>query len=337
MFSLIDDLSPERIEQIEKRMQKGALSQSGFLGADERLRSIIDQDNQILRELGVTHKQIGDRLECLVGKARRLEELARRGRLEVQTEKTTDSENKAGGLSKMWGQISRFCDRVLLNAGAVKREPKDPIGNSSSIPALVEGQYRVYPVHYFGIQECPFLNADSSPCRETATSDFVIEQIETNLTIRVSGLMAHLVRDHHFFLGSVEHRLDPEQAISLFGIQPGHDYAPRHASEFIWKKDQGTTRQYADMERSEQYPFRTVIEAAEEIVKLTDTVYLHVWNDRCVSIADTDYEVSQEMLVGGAYLSDAKIERGVWAYKRCDNHYIDRKSASANSPLRVGR
>lgn len=74
----IDDLSGEELRLIEGRMRPGRYSQQGFLGPEESLRQVIERDSRFLRERDITHEQIADRLDYLVGKYKRTNELARR-------------------------------------------------------------------------------------------------------------------------------------------------------------------------------------------------------------------------------------------------------------------
>lgn len=54
---------------LEQRMQPGVLSLGGFLGKTENLEDIIRKDNQVLLELGVSHRELADRLSHLIEKA----------------------------------------------------------------------------------------------------------------------------------------------------------------------------------------------------------------------------------------------------------------------------
>ena len=163
-MSTIDDLSPEQIEQIEKRMQKGALSETGFLNSGERLKDVIEKDEQTLQRHGITHKQIADRIESMIGKANRLEQLAQRGQLSTRQKPVTDSSKN------LWGMVRNIFTKDVRN-------------HSSRNALLVENLYRVSEFGYFGIQECPFLNTDGKPCQQSTTCDYEIENMETGITI----------------------------------------------------------------------------------------------------------------------------------------------------------
>jgi hypothetical protein len=59
----------------------GGSSTSGFLAEGERLEDVVERDRQTLRSLGVTHEQVADRLELVLGRAERRADLVQRGRI----------------------------------------------------------------------------------------------------------------------------------------------------------------------------------------------------------------------------------------------------------------
>ncbi len=55
--------SPD-LNLVERDMQPGVITLDGFLGSDRRsLAEILDEDDNAVRRLGLTHGQIADRLE----------------------------------------------------------------------------------------------------------------------------------------------------------------------------------------------------------------------------------------------------------------------------------
>lgn len=56
----------------ETKMRPGELSREGFLGINDRLEEIIKKDKETLEKLGITHKQIADRIESITGQAKRI-------------------------------------------------------------------------------------------------------------------------------------------------------------------------------------------------------------------------------------------------------------------------
>ena len=62
----IDTLTEAEISKIEARLRPGQSSHAGFLGWNESLKASIYEDAETLRRLGITHKQIADKLDYLV-------------------------------------------------------------------------------------------------------------------------------------------------------------------------------------------------------------------------------------------------------------------------------
>ncbi len=61
-----------QLDTVEVRMRSGAIVREGFLGSDRRsLSEILDEDQNAVNRLGVTHAQIADRMErfCEEGKS----------------------------------------------------------------------------------------------------------------------------------------------------------------------------------------------------------------------------------------------------------------------------
>jgi hypothetical protein len=60
------DATPLSLEEVENRMQPGRFSQAGFLGPGERLRDVLDADARALVELGVSARELADRLQSVL-------------------------------------------------------------------------------------------------------------------------------------------------------------------------------------------------------------------------------------------------------------------------------
>lgn len=66
------DLSPELMRLVNERMQPRGWSTVGFLESNQSLEEVVNQDEETIRESGVSYKQIADRLDSLFAKAQRL-------------------------------------------------------------------------------------------------------------------------------------------------------------------------------------------------------------------------------------------------------------------------
>ncbi len=62
----IDTLTESEIARVEARLRPRQSSMIGFLGQNESLKEVIYQDAETLEQLGLTHKQVADKLEYLV-------------------------------------------------------------------------------------------------------------------------------------------------------------------------------------------------------------------------------------------------------------------------------
>lgn len=274
LLSTVDEFSTEQIEQIENRMQIGALSETGFLNTGERLKDVIKKDEQTLQKLGITHKQIADRLESIIGKAERLEQLAERGELEV-------------------GQI-----------------------------LVVENLYKVSTLQFMGSQECPFIDLNETNCPYKTSRDYFIKKIGDGTYVAFSGLIIHLVRDHHFFEGSVKYRLDPQQVIKTLGIQTEYDYSPSYATEKVWKREKGTIQSYDELEGGDKLACQTAINSADEVIQLSDNTFIYIQNEICLTVSDIDYLLPKEVIVSEGWWVNKIINKGVWVYKLKINTYV---------------
>jgi hypothetical protein len=60
------DADPVPLEEVEARMRPGRFSQSGFLGPGESLRDVLDADARALVELGVSARELAERLQSVL-------------------------------------------------------------------------------------------------------------------------------------------------------------------------------------------------------------------------------------------------------------------------------
>lgn len=197
--SFIEDLSWREIRAIEKRMRPGRYSYEGFLGGEqgffrrkEKLRDVIERDAQLLEKYGITHKQVGDKLESLIGQAFRQWNLA-------------------------------------------ERAGQDYYAARENRGALIDGFLRVTAIGWMGSQFCPWFGDEHGTYCGEGSHDFTVYNLKQKSKIEFPQLMAHLVRDHHFFEGNTPYRLNPEDAIKLLELKPSMDYTPKTETETVWR------------------------------------------------------------------------------------------------------
>lgn len=67
-----DELSKEKTDYLNKLARPNGLSQVGFIADNEDVLSIAKADAAILKQMNITHKQIGDRIDSIIRKAQRI-------------------------------------------------------------------------------------------------------------------------------------------------------------------------------------------------------------------------------------------------------------------------
>jgi hypothetical protein len=181
MRTLLDDLTPLNIERIEARMRPGAYSVSGFLDESDHLVTVVERDSAILARLGFTHREIADHLEFLVRRRSRMED-----------------------------------DRTIRETVVKDRNQRWVRGYE-----VAEGIIASKPSYYLGQQFCPFEIRDGTLCEERSSVDFWIYNAVEEKALMFSGLLIHLIGDHHFFEGSVPYRVDPQEIIEVAHVVRG--------------------------------------------------------------------------------------------------------------------
>ena len=183
-----DKLSIEEWGQIEARMYPGKASLSGFLQPDEKLSTIIQKDLEYLNLVGITTKQISDRLLTI---------------------------------------HKKYIQQRYLNYKA----------GTESDGIVIENKFLVKTKSYMGAQECPFQNKtidNKYHGYSYGDTDVTITNVSTNESITFNTLLIHMIEQHFFFEGSVEHRLEPADVIRVLEIKPDIDYSPVFKTEYFW-------------------------------------------------------------------------------------------------------
>ncbi len=265
-------------------MRPGGFASAGLLAPAEKLEAVIARDNESLRKLGVTHEQIADRAEALVGQADRIANLARAGRLRIDDD-----------------AVAAFTD-----------------GTGPGI--LIEDRYAISGVSWRGFQSCPFQDEAGQLCegRGLPGHDLSILDTSTGRVLQLPGLLVHLIRDHHFFEGSVPHRIDPEGAAAFLEVVPGEDYAPSRRTEWVWSARGGSEQKYSlDAET------KALIVEHERAVVLSDETQLCVRGNRCVAVVKEDAcGIPDGFMLDGAEWTMRPLPRGYWAFERVEVSYV---------------
>jgi hypothetical protein len=136
-----------------------------------------------LLQLGITHQQIADKLE-------KLSQLFKKGQFVVLDD---DDERLSFDIP-----FPSFCASRRMQ----QRMPN---------PVLVENKFIMLAIKTKGYQGCPF-----SGCKGCGSDDYSILNINNKKSCKFSDLVIHLIRDHEFFEGDVEYRVDPQAAVDCW-------------------------------------------------------------------------------------------------------------------------
>ncbi|MFT4309981.1 MAG: hypothetical protein ACMXYL_05865 [Candidatus Woesearchaeota archaeon] len=258
--SLIDDLSSEQIAIIEQRMRPYQCSLNGFLNRTESLREVIEADAEVLRRHGITHKQVGDRLESLVGQASRQWDLAQ----------------IAGG---RYGEAQR--------KGTLVEDYFRVAGKTFS---------GIQPCPYFDESHPAAVrfNRTLHTCG-SGSRDYIIINEKRGTAIQFPELMSHLVRDHHFFEGSTPYRLNPEDAVNVLELKPGVDYTPKTETEILWQLGAATANPDMDFEGSKE-----IMNSARKTTDLAPGVKLYIAGDNGLIVAEEPFSLEEPLRIDGA-------------------------------------
>jgi len=202
------------IDELEKRMRPHAYSGVGFLGVTESLESVLAQDEQTLRNLGITFEKVGGELQKIIGTTWE------------QTRKLEPPESRERARASFdWYQK------------AVKHT-LPPYFSHENLPGLDIGyildKYQVFFMEFKGIQECPWnckiyesgvyrigMQPQTPDGRVPLWSsfDFLLINRQTGEYIFAPGLMVHLIIEHHFFEGKESpYRVEPSKLVQVLEL-----------------------------------------------------------------------------------------------------------------------
>lgn len=114
-----------------------------------------------------------------------------------------------GKLNVSYEQIAQWLTSVMVFGKFVNNKLED---------AVVDEKFRVNSTSWRGSQECPFHGISNISCGRItfANTDFKVTRISDGKTLSFSGLMPHLIENHHFFEGNVPYRIEPEEVVEFF-------------------------------------------------------------------------------------------------------------------------
>ena len=265
---MIENLSSSEIEAIEERMRPGHYSRAGFLNETERLKTVIQRDREALAEMGITPKQIADRLDGIMAQALRLRSM-----------------------------------HMYRPEAAQAFTP------------LIEEKFSVAIMGYLGWQQCPYKTGIDF-CGKSS-HDLEIYNVENDEDIQFPGLIAHLIRYHHFFEGNSPYRLDPKQAVKTLELKPGVSYESQTAIEYFWTE----TNALDEIQRAKE-----LINDDAFSLDIADSAVFRFDAKEGLGILTSEVEIALEALpeINGepVRLYHCKVPKGVRYLKHTASEYV---------------
>lgn len=179
---------------LERRMRPNAYSQGGFLGATESLESVIRQDEQTLKVLGITFEKLASELKKIIGET-------------WEKEHNHPEPREHAHASFEWYQkaIRQSFPPIL----SPENLPSRDIGN------LLD-EYQVFFIAFKGLQDCPW---DCQLDNTWSSFDFLLLNRQSGEYLFAPGLIVHLIREHQFFEGNESpYRVEPSKLAQVLGL-----------------------------------------------------------------------------------------------------------------------
>jgi hypothetical protein len=278
----INMFSERNLDHIEVLMKPGRSSREGFLSDDECIIDVCAADWTVVKKLNLTFEQFADKLETVIGKARRKAHL-----IDQNGKKDYWDIVKNGvvvdGLKVTWTSYLGYqnCPCCHFNNDINK-------------------------THWCGPQET------------LSDTDFTVTNVKTKQHLFFSELHIHLIRRHHFFEGHTKYRLDPKKCAAVLGLKPGISYKPVYSTEMIWSCTSGSSgggRTFKDYIKEKE-----VVDFIKAGAKKILCQQTHVWilNNRLLTISDKSYR--KPMMIEGAIMS--YIYCGMNFFERYEHKFV---------------
>jgi hypothetical protein len=178
-------------------MRPGAYSKKGFLGQIESLETVVVQDNQTLKTLGIPHEQIADALDNVLQCVEDQRDKLLKGNYQEYRKREGESR--------------------IPNLYHPESIPRFTVGNlpNTDVGYLVGNKLQVFIVQYRGLQVCPW----RCESEHWSSLDFLILNRQSGKCVTGPGLIVHLIRKHHFFEGlESPYRVDPAEVVQVLEL-----------------------------------------------------------------------------------------------------------------------
>ncbi len=228
-------------------------------------------------------------------------------------------------------QIAHKLEALVGKAGTAWIRMYFEKGNTANLKSekdglrLENGRFLVKRVYYPGCQECPW--DDDQMNRD----HYDITNTHANESINFSGLLPHLIADHHFFEGvGTRYRLDPAVAHRVLELKPGVDYTPRYKQSSTWDLKGSGSLESKTFDPSELYGgYQDVFKKSTEKQVLAPGITAYVDGNRMVIIAQRDHTFKNAVRLAGIPLlilsktDEYRLSRGLYQLEKNTHDYIE--------------
>ena len=206
---------------IEARLRPGAWSEGGFLGPEESLQAVLDEDAQTLARLGLVHETIALALQQVLSTAM----------------ERADADLQQGKLP------SDAFPPNIADPRSLKPRIASPLSHHQ-LPSLdtgyLVGDIQVFSVHWRGLQACPW------GCDAAGSRDFLLIHRASGEFVACPELLPHLIQEHHFFEGKHSpYRVEPDRFARVLHLSPPMQETKRT----FWDRVQLSLRPFKAEER----------------------------------------------------------------------------------------
>ncbi len=183
-------------------MRPGSLSDVGFLGPNESLEAVIAKDKLTLEELGLSHEQIANALDRVLGS------VLKQG-IEILDSGSMEEYERREFPFPGLGIVPNLYDPDHIPDFSLENLPAPGVGYRVD-------ELQIFTVRYRGRQACPW-GCDVEV--KWGSFDFMILNRINGQYVTGPGLITHLIRDHYFFEGfESSFRTDPYGAARVLGL-----------------------------------------------------------------------------------------------------------------------
>ena len=264
-------------------MRPGRFSRTGFLFYLENLIDVVERDRGLLKSVDITPRQIADRLESIIGQARRIVELTYRGRRESNTLDLWSTGIQVGSFVLRGNHWEGEQECPFVNA--VGRECRDTSYASwdyilRNIALNVAVRFPGLAVHL--IRDHHFFEGKVS------------RRVDPLLACRV--LQVAPGKDYS----------PPWSKESIWAMAWGTTETVDEWRQSGWHDE-----------------FISAVDNPDSVVSVGDGGHLYFKGDLCVAVPGGECWVSSPLVVNGAIWVDRRLSEYVWGYRRNEHRYVE--------------